>query len=54
MSIEQMRGKLSVLYKGDWADRVAKMPDAQVAAVYWRFITKEQQANKKKNQGENR
>jgi hypothetical protein len=46
MSIEQMRAKVSVLYKGDWADRVAKMSDAQVYSIYQRHLNKERQKEK--------
>lgn len=35
MSIQQMRDALSVLYSGQkWIDRVKKMSDAQVLAIY--------------------
>jgi hypothetical protein len=40
VSIEQMRAAISVLYQGDWADRVAKMPDKQVVAIYQRNLDK--------------
>ena len=40
MSIEQMRAAISVLYKGNWADRVEKMSDKQVAAIYQRNLDK--------------
>lgn len=38
MSIEQMRAAVSVLYLGDWADRVKKMPDNQVYRIYLRNL----------------
>jgi len=46
MSIEQMRAKISVMYQGTWADRVAKMSDAQVYSIYQRQLNKERQKEK--------
>jgi Mg/Co/Ni transporter MgtE len=40
MTIEQMRAAISVLYQGNWADMVAKMPDKQVAAIFQRNLDK--------------
>lgn len=34
MSIDQMRDKLSKLYGPSWAEKVRKMSDKQVAAIY--------------------
>jgi len=41
-SIEQMRAAISVLYQGNWADRVAKMSDTQVAAIFQRNLATQQ------------
>lgn len=46
MSIEQMRAKISVLYQGNWADRVARMSDAQVYSIYQRQLNKQKQKEK--------
>lgn len=43
MSIEEMRDFLVRMYPGSnrWADRVRKMPENQVYAIYMRAISKE-------------
>ena len=40
ISIAQMRGQLKTLYKGayKWVNKVNKMPDMQVYAVYMRML----------------
>ena len=40
ISIAQMRGQLKTLYKGTykWVDKVNKMSDMQVYAIYMRMI----------------
>lgn len=39
MTIAQMRDYLSRLYGPSWAEKVRKMPDSQVVAVYQRHIS---------------
>lgn len=40
MTIEQMRGEISLAYSGPaWAARVGRMSDSQVCAVYHRLST---------------
>lgn len=46
MSVEQMREYLSKLYGPSWAERVRKMSDKQVYAVYQRHISTPQKRNK--------
>lgn len=39
MSIEQMRSKVKEAYQGDkWKQKVSKMSDNQVLAIYRRFL----------------
>lgn len=39
MSVEQMRGIISSVYKTkSWQDKVKKMPDGQIIAIYKRFL----------------
>lgn len=39
MTIEQKRAEVARLYpSASWRDRVAKMPDAQILAIYQRQI----------------
>lgn len=40
ISIAQMRGRLKTLYKGayKWVDKVNKMSDMQVYAIYMRML----------------
>lgn len=47
MSPDQMRAKLSVLYKGTWGDRVYSMPDNQVYAIWNRHLRNEQKKKEK-------
>lgn len=43
MSVEQMRSAIRNAYSGQrWSDRVDKMSDQQVIAVYFRLLYKEQ------------
>ena len=49
MTIDQMRTHITEKYKGDgWANRVKRMSDRQVCAIYYRMLEdekkKEQQA----------
>lgn len=51
--IEIKRDYVSKKYKGSWADRVKKMPDYQVAAIYERMLDKDtRKAQEKKKKGE--
>lgn len=39
MSANAMRKEIAKLYKGDkWQERVAKMPDKQVLAIYQKYL----------------
>ena len=39
MTIEQMRAEVAKLYPGaSWQERVARMPDGQILAIYQRQI----------------
>lgn len=41
MSVDQMRAAISKVYDAKtWADRVARMPDSQVIAIYYNFKEK--------------
>jgi len=42
MTIAEMRDKLSRLYGPSWGERVRKMSDKQVAAVWQRHISKKE------------
>lgn len=36
--VHLMRKKISEVYPGRWASKVACMPDKQVMAIYFRFV----------------
>ena len=40
MEVSAMRSKLKECYRGapKWVDRVSKMPDKQVIAIYYRML----------------
>ena len=39
MSTDQMREKVMYAYSGDrWQDKVRKMPDDQIIAIYYRLL----------------
>ena len=53
MTIEQMRGEISLAYSGQaWAARVSRMSESQVCAVYHRLSTtgKLEEAEKERRQ----
>lgn len=43
VSVEIMRDHVSKLYGGSWPQRVARMPDEQVAAIYLKRLDRKKQ-----------
>lgn len=40
MTVDRMRTEISKVYSGQWINRVNRMSDSQVMAVYYSFLEK--------------